>query len=172
MVPADPDGRKWINDPGELTDADFESDRVTTNLRGSIPVPKLTLARPSREGKRSRTSEQVVLRAERASRDSRHLSAYLDALGNPHVDGHACVEAQRSGKVVRSLRDSFLYSTATPDHPGPYDAGMRLCDVLGLRWSLTHGVLEENGGTRSLNRNLLARMALPAAAMLLALFQV
>jgi len=28
VVPADPDGRKWINDPGELTDADFESDRV------------------------------------------------------------------------------------------------------------------------------------------------
>src|SRR5207253_4179670 len=82
--------------------------------------------------------------------------------------------SRRSG----AARSCGLYATAsfilpaTPDHPGPYDAGMRLCDVLGLRWSLTHGVLEENGGTRSLNRNLLARMALPAAAMLLALFQV
>jgi len=117
VVPADPDGRKWINDPGELTDADFESDRVT-NLRGSIPVPKLTLVRPSREGKRSRTSEQVVLRAERASRDSRHLSAYLDALGNPHVDGHACVEAQRSGKVVPVSTRQLPFSTATPADPG------------------------------------------------------
>ena len=107
MVPADPDGRKWINDPGELTDADFESDRVTTKLRGSIPVPKLTLVRPSREGKRSRTSEQVVLRAERASRDSRHLSAYLDALGNPHVDDTPA--SSRSG----AARSCGLYATAS-----------------------------------------------------------
>ena len=118
VVPADPDGRKWINDPGELTDADFESDRVTTKLRGSIPVPKLTLVRPSREGKRSRTSEQVVLRAERASRDSRHLSAYLDALGNPHVDGHACVEAQRSGKVVPVSTRQLPLFYGNPADPG------------------------------------------------------
>src|SRR2546428_8860550 len=62
-----------------------------------------------------------------------------------------------------SRRGAFHHGAALAgfhgaDHPGPYDAGMRLCDVLGLRWSLTHGVLEENGGTHSLNRNLLARM--------------
>ena len=34
----DMDDRKWINDPGERTDADFESDGVTLKLRGSIPV--------------------------------------------------------------------------------------------------------------------------------------
>src|SRR5207253_4103850 len=97
----------------------------------------------------------------------------LRALMPAHCSGSAAVAPGRSvnrtteGQSVSSLRGG----SSRADHPGPYDAGMRLCDVLGLRWSLTHGVLEENGGTRSVNRNLLARMALAAAAILLALLQ-
>ena len=126
------DDRKWINDPGELTDADFESDGVTLKLRGAIPVPKL---RSVPSGEASRTDKRVMLRCERRGRDSRHLSAYLDAAGNLHIDGHDL------GPSAGFDGEYEWYQTIRSEHVPQLGRllgaapGEDLLDILVRRWS-------------------------------------